>query len=469
MDRAWKIMAAVAIALGAAAFFYSFYLPPGSSLAVLSQALGASLVPAGIISIITSVASSHVIEQNLTGRFDSSSSALRDHIASLGDAAKQVGHTVSAGLQTATGELQQSIDDLRITNDFLSRARDLGVVMIYENRNQALDHFLDHLEEFVSRGQNPDAAVDDKREVVFVASSLRGVIEDDPKYAAQLERIIASRGKAEMRFLLTHPIFSELREAQESRPPGGIAVEILHAIAWLEDRGVPPSDIRVYKGTPTCFMVASSERMLINPYPYQREAYRSFCIEAVSTRNERGVYHSFWVNHYMKPWYGEDKRRDHFIQPNALRYVHEVLDGPFPQGWTVASQGSHAFADFFVIHDPEGMYLAVNVRGLEKTIAYERDSDGSCKELQVGDTLSVRLLDLTTCDPKWSDVGQIQLDRGRNGFWHRKLSDYKSFSSYAMIGVFDDRNQSPFHFEKNPKLEGQNLPLMWKWFRHEDA
>ena len=151
---------------------------------------------------------------------------------------------------------------------------------------------------------------------MFVGSSLKGVIEDEPKYAAQLERILQhAKDRCQCRFLLTHLFYSKFREDQEESPPGGIAIEILHAIAWLEQRGVDRTNIRLYKGTPTRFMIASTERMLINPYPYQKQAFRSFCLELENVKSGKGIYDLFWTNHYHKPWFGVEERRDHIARP----------------------------------------------------------------------------------------------------------------------------------------------------------
>jgi hypothetical protein len=85
----------------------------------------------------------------------------------------------------------------------------------------------------------------------------------------------------ETKFLLTHPCFSALREDQEKRSQGQIRKEIQDTLRFLEkDCALDLAKcVRFYKGTPTCFMIVTSNAMLLNPYPYQTEAYKAFCLE----------------------------------------------------------------------------------------------------------------------------------------------------------------------------------------------
>lgn len=428
-NLAWQILSVVSLVIGFSCLFFAFFLPENSLIFTITLAMGIAFLPMGLISIITSFISSNVIEKNVRRKLDEIST-----------------------------KLEASIYELKTASTYLRRSKELGVLMVYQNRIQALEWFLPHLEEYVQR--SPDGQ---PKEIVFVASSLKGAIEDDPKHADQMERILrAAKKKCDFRFLLTHPFYSSFREAQEDRPPGAIALEILHAIAWLEDRDVPQTNIKLYKGTPTCFMIASTEKMLINPYPYQREAYRSFCLELENTRSENSIYYSFLTNHFYKPWYGEEKTRDHLYKPNTLSYIHEALEGPFTT--REVNTSIEPFADFFVVNDTGSFYLAVNVRGLESEIPYNRQPDGSCLVVRIGKSLSVKLLDLSEDHEVWKEIGTIELSDNRYGFWHGMLRDAKSFNTYSMIGIFDNNNPSPFLFEKANKLiDNKPLPLLWKW------
>ena len=41
---------------------------------------------------------------------------------------------------------------------------------------------------------------------------------------------------------------------------------------------VPPQNVRLYLGTPTCFAIKTTRQMLINPYPYISVSFDSPCL-----------------------------------------------------------------------------------------------------------------------------------------------------------------------------------------------
>ncbi len=430
MSTLWKNLSIVAITIGFACLFFSVFIPTSSIIFTISIALGVSLMPTGIISIITSLSSSQIIEKSLRVKLDMTSETLKE-----------------------------SIDKLRVTSAYLAKSKTLGVLMVYENRNHALVPFMNHLEYYVKQTDEKD---DSKKEIVFVGSSLKGLIEDDPKFGEQLSKILeAGRNCCNFKFLLTHPHFSQLREIQEDRPTGGIAKEILHAIAWLEDRGIPQTNIKLYKGTPTCFMIASKEKMLINPYSYERVAYLSFCLELENLENENSIYYSFWTNHFYKPWYGEEKRKDHFMIPNSLAYIHNTFDGPIPS-YENAVGNSDQYCDYFVINDTGSFYIAINVRGLSKNVPYNRKTDGTNDIVTIGNELTIKLLDMSGTEPTWVELGRFDLSEVRNGFWHKTIDDLKSFDTYSMVGIFDEKNYSPFKFKGKLAIKDTTMPILWK-------
>ena len=223
-DEWWQIVAIISLVIGALCLFFVPFLPQNSLIFTIVLGLSVSLLPAGLVSIVTSVSSSRVIEDRVKAKLDETAAAL-----------------------------ESSIGHLRVASVYLQRSKDLGVLMVYPTRSEALGPFLAHVEDYAHKSSDGVS-----REVVFVGSSLKGVMEDDPKYAAQMTRILeAAKGRCNCRFLLTHPFYSSFREAQEDRPRGAIALEILHAISWLEQHGVPQDHIKLYKGTPTCFMIAN--------------------------------------------------------------------------------------------------------------------------------------------------------------------------------------------------------------------
>jgi len=64
--------------------------------------------------------------------------------------------------------------------------------------------------------------------------------------------------------------------------------------------------VKFYKGSPTCFTIIAEgqKQMLINPYPYQGEAYNSWCITV--RENPGGIYSDFKKAHFDEPWENDE-------------------------------------------------------------------------------------------------------------------------------------------------------------------
>ena len=172
--------------------------------------------------------------------------------------------------KTATNMLDQAIED--VTNryrdelELLKGALSAGILGVYPSRTEAIRAFI----RFVDEEQN---------EIQIVGSSLRGLLQEFETEYENVARVIrAKKGKARIRFLLTHPIVADLRARQESRNFKDIGREIIGSLKTLIlDWEIPPSSIKLYVGTPTCFGIMTAQAMLLNPYPYMREALSSPC------------------------------------------------------------------------------------------------------------------------------------------------------------------------------------------------
>ncbi len=112
MNKLWQTASIVAVTLGFACLFFSFFLPQNSMTFTISLALGVALLPAGIISIITAISSSRILQEGLR-----------------------------AELGRATKDLHASIRGLRVASGYLNASDSLGVAMVYPNRNEALKPF----------------------------------------------------------------------------------------------------------------------------------------------------------------------------------------------------------------------------------------------------------------------------------------------------------------------------------------
>jgi len=185
-------------------------------------------------------------------------------------------------------EFERIKDTNKDTQELISRIASLfdasekaGLEMVYPDRKEALSQFTEFLKQ-------------EKSEVAIVGSSLLGL----SLFVTGFEDIVHEEPE-KFRFILTHPEVSQLREGPEGRDPGVIKGEILEAIHKLKKWGVPLENIQLYKGSPSVFMITSSEHMLLNPYPSGTEAYRCFCIQ-VSARGS--IYAQYYDKHFTKIW-----------------------------------------------------------------------------------------------------------------------------------------------------------------------
>lgn len=126
----------------------------------------------------------------------------------------------------------------------------------------------------------------------------------------ELVRQIAKRkvDGCEVRILLTHPqrIFErhEQEAAVRSAERGTIASELRNTCRLLTENDLADST-KLYNGSPTCFTIVfkSQRRMIVNPYPYEGEAYNSWAI--MIEDREKGIYKAFLESHVEGPWRNE--------------------------------------------------------------------------------------------------------------------------------------------------------------------
>jgi hypothetical protein len=67
------------------------------------------------------------------------------------------------------------------------------------------------------------------------------------------------------------------------------------------------------EATPTVFAIATRDQMLLNPYPYGQEAYRSFTLTVRRSQIKRGdhpsierdIYEQYKRRHFDWPWQSE--------------------------------------------------------------------------------------------------------------------------------------------------------------------
>lgn len=199
-------------------------------------------------------------------------------------------------------ELQQRLDVIATSEAEPRRELPFGLESVHLNRNAALNEFRTYIEDELRRAASKSDAV----RLWIVGSSLLGLLEfDSAGISMCLER--AQKTGGSVRLLLTDPRFAGFRESAESRLRGSISREIKQTLIKLRQLGFDREQVHFYEGTPTAFAIATSNRMLINPYPYAASAYQCFSLIVASTGAEptetpTDIFSQYLNAHFIKPW-----------------------------------------------------------------------------------------------------------------------------------------------------------------------
>jgi hypothetical protein len=368
-------------------------------------------------------------------------------------------------LNISNSLLAEQVTELTKSTDFLKRSSSLGLEMIYYDRTTALRDFVIYMKNEAQQKENIG-------KVVIVGSSIKGLLEEAKDFLTVIETAI--RNNCSIKILLTHPEYSQYRENQEGRPSGAIEDEIFDGIRIIEstinnnscEKLQADNIIKLYKGTPTCFMIIAGDRMLINPYPYEEEAYKSFCIvvkkvepNEANMDGENIMYTKYARAHYIKPW-----------NRNSVPYNHFLLEGPNPE---VVCNYNNCYGDIFVVQDAGHFYIAVYLNGQSseryRGLATSIKTTSSSIPLTVPNKFSVRLFESNTNQWKKLDdhIGCINLHSDRRRGKISGIIKGNLLNDFCMIGLFDfeDRVINPNkHIDSAMDgLHGTSLPIFWKW------
>jgi len=203
-----------------------------------------------------------VLFETILGRFDQLERAVSDigrHVRE-GEDLKE---TVSPFIRDQLGEMLRGYAE---EINLLKSVRHAGVTGIFKRRETALRAFASAIDE-------------EATEIMVVGSSLKGLLQkQEHKDIADKIRFKAETGLVRVRFLLTHPVVADFRAKQENRGPTEIGLEIISSLEELKSWNQERCEVRLYLGTPTCFAIKTTRKMLINPYPYGSVSYDSPCL-----------------------------------------------------------------------------------------------------------------------------------------------------------------------------------------------
>lgn len=263
----------------------SFILPVCNAQDLI-RGIGLSLFPAGIVAFLLSRFAAMTTEFLLTKVVeDTIEKKLKQHMVNIEGAVK-------IGLQN----IDENMKDLSPL--FISSSK-LGLENVHLTRSLGLENFSWFLDAEVRKAENEEQSI-----MWFVSSSIKGFLEvSNASFDGKsiLERI--AKTKCDLRILMTDPEFADFRAKQEERSKGDIPNEINMNLVNLKNIGIKREAIRFYPGTPTVFAIRTTDRMLLNPYPYQTEAFRCFTIIVHKTLSPPSdIYSQYLRYHFQEPW-----------------------------------------------------------------------------------------------------------------------------------------------------------------------
>lgn len=179
----------------------------------------------------------------------------------------------------------------------LSKIQTAGIADVYRNRLEGITKIIESLAE-------------ENSQFFIVGSSLKGLIgiafDEEDEYG-EVWRMFkeALQRKIKINILLTNPVVAHFRSRAEGRPEGDIEAEIIENLIYLvmykmeNPKLADYLKIKLYNGTPTMFVMGTTRKMLINPYPYYTTANSSFSflIEGGSP-----IFASYYHSHYRAAW-----------------------------------------------------------------------------------------------------------------------------------------------------------------------
>jgi hypothetical protein len=204
----------------------------------------------------------------------------------------------------------------------LSKIQHFGLCDIFRNRLEGTEAILSSLR-------------DENKQFIITGTSLKGLVgmalnEEDEYGAFWQELKDALKRKVKVNILLTNPGMAHHRSRQEGRLDGEIEAEIIENLIYLvlfkiENPNLAEYlSIRLYNGTPSIFMMCTSKKMLINPYPYYATAYNShsFLIEGGSA-----LYTSYYHSHYRSAWLDSGLNVEIAEDPKeVVKQIQEIIN-----------------------------------------------------------------------------------------------------------------------------------------------
>jgi hypothetical protein len=174
----------------------------------------------------------------------------------------------------------------------------LGLVGLYPTRASGLEAFVPYL-----TAELRAATEEQPARFWVVSSSLQGLLTAAGRGFQDGRKLLSEvlKYSCDLRIMMTDPREVEKRAKQEDRGEGEITSEVKGNLEQLKRIGVKREQVRYYRGTPTVFALATQETMLLNPYPYEAQAFSCFSL-VVQNSPEEDVFDQYLTSHFDGPW-----------------------------------------------------------------------------------------------------------------------------------------------------------------------
>jgi hypothetical protein len=284
----------------------------GSSTLDILRSAGLAFFPTGIVSYLLTRYAGDVTDQRITeavkrtigDRFEKHIEELsREVIKSLSaewktnadlllDEVRKAQTTVATGIKAMESQIAE-------WSPLTAQCFKLGVQGVYLTRTGALEAFNWFLDAEIRKAHRKEPA-----RIWFVCSSIKGFMTAataDFNGRKTIQLIVQSG--CDLHILMTDPSKADLRASQEGRASGEIPDEIKVYLANFKRLGIKRECIKFYPGTPTVFGIATTERILLNPYPYETQAFECFSLIVQKTiEAPADIFSQYWEFHFNRPW-----------------------------------------------------------------------------------------------------------------------------------------------------------------------
>jgi hypothetical protein len=243
-------------------------------------------------------------------------------LTGLGSAAFLAGFSGLVNASILSEEYRRLTDQPFDQLMLLSKIQTAGIADVFRNRLEGTSKIVQSLTE-------------ENSQFFVVGTSLKGLIgvafDEEDEYADIWKALKdAMQRKVKINIIMTNPGVAHYRSRAEGRPDGAIESEIIENLIYLimykmeNPKLTDYIKIKLYNGPPSLFMMGTTRKMLVNPYPNYTTASStfSFLIDGGSP-----LFAAYYHSHYRAVWLDAGATIDINDDPKeAAKQVQELIN-----------------------------------------------------------------------------------------------------------------------------------------------